>query len=151
DSKTLWATADDDARHRLFRIDLATDSVRALTQEQSVTGVVLGPNGPVGIRHGLQQPPEVFELSPDGGLRTMPVFPGGQGFTGTIEEMRVPGAGGAPVHSWLVLPQGEGPFPTLIWIHGGPFSAWRDEWRWHWNVQIAVAAGFAVVLPNPRG
>jgi len=60
---------------------------------------------------------------------------------------------GYPVHGWLALPDaarhGDGPYPTLLMIHGGPFAQYThalfDE------VQVLTGAGYAVVLGNPRG
>jgi dipeptidyl aminopeptidase/acylaminoacyl peptidase len=45
----------------------------------------------------------------------------------------------------------DGPLPTLLWIHGGPMASWGDAWHWRWNPLAAVAQGYAVALPNPRG
>ena len=56
---------------------------------------------------------------------------------------------GYPVHGWLVLPDGPGPHPVLLVVHGGPHAAYGpalfDE------AQVYAAAGYAVVLGNPRG
>lgn len=56
---------------------------------------------------------------------------------------------GHPVHGWVVLPDGPGPHPVLLTIHGGPFSqytgAFFDE------AQVYAAAGYAVLMCNPRG
>ncbi|NQX27439.1 S9 family peptidase [Microbacteriaceae bacterium VKM Ac-2854] len=56
---------------------------------------------------------------------------------------------GYPVHGWLAVPDGPGPHPTLLMIHGGPFAQYSvallDE------VQVLVAAGYGVVFGNPRG
>ncbi|MFC8038253.1 S9 family peptidase [Paenarthrobacter sp. NPDC057355] len=56
---------------------------------------------------------------------------------------------GHPVHGWLVMPEGPGPHPVLLTIHGGPFSqytgAFFDE------AQVYAAAGYAVLMCNPRG
>lgn len=64
-------------------------------------------------------------------------------------ELEIPGRSGYPVHGWVTLPAGEGPFPTVLMIHGGPHAAYGvsvfDE------VQVLVAAGYAVVHGNPRG
>ena len=64
-------------------------------------------------------------------------------------ELTVPGRDGYPVHGWLSVPEGPGPHPTLLMIHGGPFAAYTgsvfDE------VQVLTAAGYAVVYCNPRG
>ncbi|MGX1701196.1 S9 family peptidase [Microbacterium sp. NPDC055357] len=56
---------------------------------------------------------------------------------------------GTPVHGWVLLPEGDGPHPALLMIHGGPFAqytgAYFDE------AQVYAAAGYAVVMCNPRG
>ncbi|MFE4837818.1 S9 family peptidase [Arthrobacter sp. NPDC056691] len=65
------------------------------------------------------------------------------------QELTFPAADGYPVHGWLVLPPGKGPHPVLLNIHGGPFaqytSAFFDE------AQVYAAAGYAVLMCNPRG
>ncbi|AOT04596.1 S9 family peptidase [Arthrobacter sp. U41] len=70
---------------------------------------------------------------------------------GIIEplELTVPSADGYPVHGWLVKPPGQGPHPVLLNIHGGPFAQFTgalfDE------AQVYAAAGYAVLMCNPRG
>ncbi|MGW4112686.1 S9 family peptidase [Actinosynnema sp. NPDC004786] len=56
---------------------------------------------------------------------------------------------GYPVHGWVVLPEGEGPHPVLLAVHGGPFM--YHTWGFFDEAQVYAAAGYAVVLPNPRG
>jgi dipeptidyl aminopeptidase/acylaminoacyl peptidase len=41
--------------------------------------------------------------------------------------------------------------PVLFLIHGGPQGAWAKSWSYRWNPQVFAAAGFVVVMPNPRG
>ncbi|MGP9683374.1 S9 family peptidase [Brachybacterium sp. AOP3-A1-3] len=64
-------------------------------------------------------------------------------------ELELEGRSGYPVHGWSAVPEGPGPFPTLLLIHGGPHAFYGvgvfDE------VQTLVAAGYAVVYGNPRG
>ncbi|MEV8147623.1 S9 family peptidase [Arthrobacter sp. NPDC080073] len=64
-------------------------------------------------------------------------------------EFTATGADGYPVHGWAVLPEGPGPHPVLLTIHGGPFAqytaAFFDE------VQVYAEAGYAVLMCNPRG
>ncbi|HEX4700787.1 MAG TPA: S9 family peptidase [Pseudonocardiaceae bacterium] len=56
---------------------------------------------------------------------------------------------GYPVHGWLMLPAGEGPHPVLLCVHGGPFM--YHGWGFYDEAQVYADAGYAVVLPNPRG
>ena len=56
---------------------------------------------------------------------------------------------GATVRGWLCLPpEGDGPAPLMLWIHGGPFSSF-NSWSWRWNPWVAVAHGWAVLMPDP--
>ena len=36
----------------------------------------------------------------------------------------------------------------MQWIHGGPFTSYNC-WSWRWNPWVAVARGWAVLLPDP--
>ncbi len=36
-------------------------------------------------------------------------------------------------------------------IHGGPQGDWGQSWTYRWNAQVFAAAGYVVVMPNPRG
>lgn len=67
----------------------------------------------------------------------------------TPVEFETQGRDGYPVHGWVVLPEGEGPHPVLLNIHGGPYAQYSvhlfDE------AQVYADAGYAVVYCNPRG
>jgi dipeptidyl aminopeptidase/acylaminoacyl peptidase len=69
-----------------------------------------------------------------------------------VERFTATSADGTEVDAWLVRPPGfdEGRrYPTLLTIHGGPFSQYGtgffDE------VQVYAGAGYCVVFSNPRG
>jgi dipeptidyl aminopeptidase/acylaminoacyl peptidase len=69
-----------------------------------------------------------------------------------VERFTGISADGTEVDAWLVRPPGfdEGKrYPTLITIHGGPFSQYGtgffDE------VQVYAGAGYCVLFSNPRG
>ncbi len=52
----------------------------------------------------------------------------------------------------LCRPEGEGPFPLIVNLHGGPIWAFRNMWSmWYPWVPILVSRGYAVLNPNPRG
>jgi len=66
-----------------------------------------------------------------------------------MTELTATAPDGAQVHGWVVRPDGPGPHPVLLCIHGGPHAQYGymlfDE------AQVYAAAGYAVVLGNPRG
>lgn len=71
-----------------------------------------------------------------------------------FEDFHVEGAGQTPVHGFLVKPpafDASRRYPVLFLIHGGPQGAWGESWSYRWNAQVFAAAGYVVVMPNPRG
>ncbi|MFD4643620.1 S9 family peptidase [Lentzea sp. NPDC058436] len=66
-----------------------------------------------------------------------------------VVELSGSASDGYPVHGWLVLPEGDGPHPVVMAVHGGPFM--YHSWGFFDEAQVYATAGYAVVLPNPRG
>ena len=66
-----------------------------------------------------------------------------------MEALRATAPDGYPVHGWLLVPPGPGPHPVVLMVHGGPYT--QSTWRLFDEAQVAVGAGYAVVLGNPRG
>ena len=47
----------------------------------------------------------------------------------------------------------EGPLPTIVYVHGGPYSRWANGWHLrpnNWGQWLATH-GYAVLMPNCRG
>ena len=57
------------------------------------------------------------------------------------EGHRVPG--------WVLLPEGPGPHPVILYIHGGPHTAFGRAPML--ELQLFRQAGYAVAFANPRG
>ena len=71
---------------------------------------------------------------------------------GTSHAIGWTGRDGLEIDGFLVLPNGPGPFPLLVNVHGGPVFSFRDEWSMHYPyVPYLVRLGYAVLNPNPRG
>ena len=71
-----------------------------------------------------------------------------------LEEISVEGAEQAKVYGFINKPpnfDAKKKYPILFLIHGGPQGAWGESWSYRWNPQVMAAAGFVVVMPNPRG
>ncbi|HEX8632364.1 MAG TPA: prolyl oligopeptidase family serine peptidase, partial [Catenuloplanes sp.] len=56
---------------------------------------------------------------------------------------------GLPLSGWLYRPEGDGPWPTVISLHGGPEAQERPQYNPLF--QSLVARGLAVFAPNVRG
>jgi dipeptidyl aminopeptidase/acylaminoacyl peptidase len=71
-----------------------------------------------------------------------------------LEENYANSPDGQRVHYFIVKPpnfQASRKYPTLLLIHGGPQGFWGHAWTYRWNAQVFAAAGYVVVMPNPRG
>jgi dipeptidyl aminopeptidase/acylaminoacyl peptidase len=103
-------------------------------------------------------PTEIFRVSSTGGepsamthlndavLNTSQLTP--------LEEFYIDTPDGARVQSFVVKPYGfqtGRKYPVLMLIHGGPQGFWGHSWTYRWNAQVFAAAGYVVVMPNPRG
>jgi dipeptidyl aminopeptidase/acylaminoacyl peptidase len=66
-----------------------------------------------------------------------------------VTEATTHAADGTPVHVFVCAPRGRGKRPGLLYVHGGPL--WQFGWGFNSEFQIAAAAGYVVVGPNPRG
>jgi dipeptidyl aminopeptidase/acylaminoacyl peptidase len=71
----------------------------------------------------------------------------------TVEPVLVtfPTHDGRDVPAWLYRPAGEGPFPVVLSIHGGPEAQERPAYNYGGLYQFLVANGIAVLAPNVRG
>ncbi len=57
---------------------------------------------------------------------------------------------GVPVEGWLMKPPGAAPpYPTILYIHGGPHHGWGHIFSF--DFQMLTGAGYAVLLVNYRG
>ena len=60
---------------------------------------------------------------------------------------------GEPVPVFLFTPEGSGPFPVVVTVHGGPEAQWLPHWQPSFAplTQYLVSRGYAVAAPNVRG
>ena len=66
-----------------------------------------------------------------------------------VVTLQFKGSDGADVEGWFVKPTiGEAPYPTLLWIHGGPHGAQGNHFAF--DTWALAAEGFAVMYVNHR-
>ncbi len=167
DGKTVYFTAESDARKNLFEVSLAGGTPQRLKRGGAIGNLQAGSGLLVFSESSLVAPPEIFRLSLEEkaaspSARTQPL----KALTGenaawleavapnAPESFTVKGAGGTPVQSWLLRPPGfdaKKKYPVVFLIHGGPQGAWEDGWSYRWCPTLWAAQGWVVVLPNPRG
>jgi len=71
------------------------------------------------------------------------------------QKLALPGADpGVTVEGFLFLPPGAdkaGKHPTIIEMHGGPYSRYGNTWTARYPWHLLSHEGFAVFIANPRG
>jgi dipeptidyl aminopeptidase/acylaminoacyl peptidase len=160
DSRTLFFTAEDDARAPIFSVAAAGGPVTRVVGGVSFGDVRVAPDGRTlfATVATLTHPAEIYRVGTDGSALGAVT----QANDGVLAPFRLPagesvtytGAAGKTVQAWVVKPAAFDParkYPLLVLIHGGPQGAWGESWTYRWNAQVFAGAGYVVFLPNPRG
>jgi dipeptidyl aminopeptidase/acylaminoacyl peptidase len=86
--------------------------------------------------------------------RTVHAFPQGAGLDslGTEERLTWTAPDGLEIQGLLYRPPGAAPYPTILYVHGGPIGreSSRAPARSRW-VTTLLSRGYAVLVPNVRG
>lgn len=134
----------------------------ATGEERPVTGLPMGVAdglawSPDGTRlafrlHGPHHPSAVWVTGLDGAARPVTRVDLGE-LDGSFVDphvVRYPTFDGRPIPAYWYRPaHGDGPWPVLLDVHGGPESQRRAEFAPF--TQYLLAHGFAVLAPNVRG
>ena len=136
---------------------------RLLARGGSIAAAAFAPSASgsgrvVFVRGTMLRPAELFAMNLSGGeekvLSSFNTARMAEFETPTVEEITVPGAGGDPIHAWVVFPPdfkvGAG-FPLLHMFHGGPHGAWNDDFGYRWSGALFASKGYVVVQSNFHG
>ena len=153
DGAALYFAADELGARPVFELDVAAGTAIRLTGDSGAyTHVQVAPDGTVfALRSAVDAPPRPVRLA-SGVVDQQPVYlraPGDEvELPGRVERIVVAAEDGRDIHARLVLPEGEGPAPLLLFIHGGPHGSF-NSWTWRWNPWVLARRGYAVLLPDP--
>ncbi len=153
DGSTLVVSGDLRGRGGVLAVDAGTWTVRALAEDAGYVSLCVDHDGGsvYALRTTLGRPPHPVRLSGDGTVEELPAPDAAPHLPGTLTEVAATAPDGQRVRGWLCVPDGAGadaPVPVQLWVHGGPFGSW-NTWSWRWCPWVAVARGYAVLLPDP--
>ncbi|MGO0605177.1 S9 family peptidase [Brevibacterium linens] len=153
DDSTIVATADDHGRGSIFIGDVNDAQPRRLVggtdQKYSFSGLALREDTVVATASAIDVAPLPISVDLATGVISELANPATVlDEEGTLTEVEVRAEDGTPIRAWLVLPEGEGPHPLVVFAHGGPWGSW-NAWTYRWNPGPFAAAGYAVLLPDP--
>lgn len=86
--------------------------------------------------------------------REAPITRLNEGVYGQLEVIeprpfRFRASDGETIDAWVLLPKGKGKVPGILYVHGGPKTAFGHAYMHEF--QALAGAGYAVVYINPRG
>lgn len=154
----------------LGEIDPRTGKVRELWSERQRTCggwypqlAPLPAGGAVVVGESFGTAPEIAEIDSDGhyrALKSLAATPrgatpaAGTASRGgvTVEFCAWSGRDGLEIEGILIKPSGDGPWPLVMDIHGGPVWACRNRWQGRLRgARVLADHGVASLYPNPRG
>jgi len=160
DSKALLVVAGEGGEVPVFRVETTGGTPARVLTGGSFGDVQLTADGRrmIFTRSTLHQPAEVYRAAADGSgvaqvTRVNETLMSDYGLR-PAESVSYAGAGGVRIQAWIVKPPSFDPsrkYPLLYLVHGGPQGAWSNSWGYRWNPQVFAAAGYVVMMPNPRG
>jgi dipeptidyl aminopeptidase/acylaminoacyl peptidase len=135
-------------RPQAYRYELASGTLTEVFHPRGeIHGARVRPDGQVWFR--VSSGHRASMLLSDRGEELLTADPSGLREGRPYREWLFRNPAGDLVHGWIVTPDGEGPFPVFMKVHGGPSWLYEDVW-WP-DVQMLVDHGFAVAMVNYRG
>jgi poly(3-hydroxybutyrate) depolymerase len=153
DENTLVATSDDTGRGAVWIGDVTDAAPRRLAggpeQELAFSSLSLAGGEIIASASGISVAPHPVRIDrSSGAVEALPNPADAVDQPGTLTEVTATAEDGTALRAWLRLPEGEGPHPLVVFAHGGPWGSW-NAWTYRWNPGPFVAAGYAVLLPDP--
>ena len=150
DDKTLLAVAEDRGDTHLYRVHIdATPPEPVTSGPLTVTGFDHAGGVLATTRSTVERSGELFVDRNGTETRLTHVTVDRRGW----EKFGVPCADGSDeIDAWIMIPEGFDStqrYPVLLNVHGGPFSQYGE--LFFDEAQMQSAAGFVVLMSNPRG
>ena len=135
----------------VLAVDPATGEARTVASGGVFSSLAAAPGGALlALRSDIAAPPRPVRITADGQVAELPA-PGAVGaLPGSLEWVETD-VDGIAVGGWLCTPASASdsdPAPAMLWIHGGPHGSY-NAWSWRWCPWLAVARGYAVLMPDP--
>ena len=156
DGNTIYFTAADRGKSPIFKIPFGGGVPQKIVANVFASNLRITPDGRTFVfaSSSMASPAEVYKANTDGSGLTALSSANAQLNLKPAEEIEWTGALGRKVHGYIIKPNNFDPsrkYPLAVLIHGGPQSAWNDNWGYRWNPQVFANAGYVVFTPNPRG
>jgi len=156
----IYITANDRGKEPIYKLPIGGGVPQKLVPNVFASNVQITPDGRklVFVASSIASPAEIYTANADGrgvtALTSVNAQLMSRANLKAAEELEWTGAMGRKIHGYIVKPNDFDPnkkYPLVVLIHGGPQSAWNDNWGYRWNPEVFANAGYVVFAPNPRG
>jgi dipeptidyl aminopeptidase/acylaminoacyl peptidase len=155
DGKTAYVQVQDGGTVQIYRVSLKGKESHevVLSGERSCLLMDADERHELYIVSSINQPTDLFVCDLEGGNERQLTHVNdevlSQRALPTYERLLFPGSDGAQVEGWIIKPpMGKPPYPTILYIHGGPHGAFGHVY--HFDTQMLCGAGYAVLMINHR-
>lgn len=147
----------DQAVQQLYLYDLTAETLKKLNHPGGTfgffagLGTYFGPEGEIFAQwQNAAHPSQLIALNEQTGKKTRTVLAAGNVPPGhSWQSISFPSSDGQLIQGWLGLPDGRGPFPTILHTHGGPEAVTTEVYAP--GSQAWMDHGFAFLTINYRG
>jgi dipeptidyl aminopeptidase/acylaminoacyl peptidase len=158
DNRTIYVTTQDVGQYAIYAINTSFGDVRKVYGDGTAGALNVASDKIVFTNHKLDMPPEVFQLSTDGGSLTQLTDINADWRKdiqfGDYEQFSFKGANDETVYGYLVKPwdfDANKKYPMAFLVHGGPQGSFGNMFNERWNAQMYAAKGYAVVMVDFHG
>ncbi|KAF9178287.1 putative dipeptidyl-peptidase 5 [Haplosporangium sp. Z 767] len=161
DSKdeNIFVTAEDQGRVKIFRINLETEVIESIVDKHSQSGLnLINDQTLLYSTASLMSPSDLFTVNIETKTIQQRTHIHAKSLANvhvsTPEDVWFKGDQDRDIHGFLLKPIGfdaAKKYPLAFIVHGGPQSAFNDNWSTRWNPNVFASAGFVVVTLNPTG
>lgn len=157
DGLSLYYVSADHGDNAVYALSIRTQTRRRVSStpaDVNALQLVAGGQTLVGVAATPTQPYDLFTLATSGG-ELKPLVETNHKLLAEVniaptEHITFTGPKGWEIEGWLVTPlEVERPYPLILHVHGGPYSAWGRSF--YFQAQALAGAGYASLYINPRG
>lgn len=161
DSKTLWITTEDNGQMPILKVDIASAAATKIYDDGTSGDVQVSPDGKFLIfsNNRISKPTELFRIDTAKSSKPVAITSLNADILkdvqmGEVTSFTFTGSNNEPVQCFQIKPPGFDPakkYPLLLLMHGGPESAWLNQFHYRWNAELFAAPGYVVIAPNFHG
>jgi dipeptidyl aminopeptidase/acylaminoacyl peptidase len=159
DGKTLLFTGGVESTFQLFRMDVPSRRITAITSgDHDYYSVAVAGENLITTRADMAKPQEIYSVNPSNGEAVELSFENkhllDQLTMPKIEKRWVTTVDNQQMLVWAIYPPHFNPdntYPAVMFMTGGPQGALSQFWSYRWNMSMMASFGYVVIAPARRG